>query len=239
MARLKYLNVREMRQEFLARVQSHRLFVHDEGLKILGVFLDEFDVSRVYPEQWWIDKLGCRNEVRSSVPIDMMMSMMRQQLQNLFSEFLCYTIPTTEAFNQIKQFVGNSELHEHMAGSGYWAYLLQQHGVKVKAFSKPDGIYNVARAKKFTYIEYGDVTRARLPCDVALMLSWVPHGSNAPLPLLEKMRTGQKMVYIGDWGCCGDYQLHDYIELRFREVGEYNPPRLMEIKDHVGFYEKQ
>jgi hypothetical protein len=212
-------------------------------LKRLKTFLKQFDVSKSYPEEWWMDMLHCYrrgDNLYAHKDCDFLeLSLIRHQLSDLLTAFASYSLPTVEALNKIKHFVGNQCIHEHMAGSGYWAYHLRKIGVQIDAFTKDDGQYPICDANRFIDVAEQDIIDAELPIGAVLMLSWVPHGSNAPLYILKKMQRSQRLIYIGDKSCCGDDEMHDFLHLYFKQIDSHEIPQLMELNAGMWFYERK
>ena len=232
-----YNNADAMRREWQGRAASHRFFALGDSLEKLADFLNIFDVSKAYPEKWWAETLGCQKKSCRG-KFDFNLGFIRSQMFDLFNDFICYSIPTWEALELITEFVGPGKIYEHMAGTGYWAYLLKRRECNIEAFDGWDDTFRIATAKLFTDVAYADVETAELPRDATLMLSWVPHGSNAPLRMLGEMASGQKLIYIADRGCCGGSDLHRCIDRNFVEVSYYDFPQMLEVGDAMWLYRK-
>jgi hypothetical protein len=133
-----------------------------------------------------------------------------------------------------------------LAGSGYWAWLLRQHGADVAASDlNPPGenTKNQWHRGETTHTEVvaADAVDAVtvLGDDRVLLLSWPPYddpiGANALAAYL-----GPRVIYIGEGesGCCGDDDMCSAIRTGWHEVAEHRPVQWYGMHDYVTVYER-
>lgn len=143
-----------------------------------------------------------------------------RQGRDTFTTQYAWAIPSREAVVAIVSHVGDRRLLEVGAGTGLWARLLDDAGVKVTATDNYH--WSVAGRKAGRprpYMRVGlyyDVARMgaeravrQHPDHKALMICWPPY--NEPMAARAlKAFTGDRLVYIGeaDGGCNGDKAFH-------------------------------
>lgn len=152
-----------------------------------------------------------------------------------------WAIPNDEALTAIAKFTNS--IVEIGAGTGYWAYLLSQYGVKVVAYDiAVPTIHNNKWDHKTLHfpVQHGDVLSVNQHQSKTLMLCWPPYHkpmSDAAL----KLYTGNKVIYIGegDGGCTGTDEFHELLRTNFRCVKDIDIPNWDGIHDSVGLYERK
>lgn len=137
-------------------------------------------------------------------------------------------------------------LVDPLAGSGWWAYLLEQDHVDVLASdaNPPDGTdantwhrggahLPLLRLDAVDAVERGGPLRT-------LLLSWPPYDSDIGAQILAAYR-GSRIIYIGEgWGgCCGDDGMFQQFESDWSEVAEHRPIQYYGIRDWVTVYERK
>ncbi len=116
-----------------------------------------------------------------------------------------------------------------MAGTGYLADLLNQHGVDTLA-------YDLAPRR----VMYGTVRRGHGPftvkrhgADRTLILSWPPMHDPIGEQILRAYR-GNKVIYIGEWGdSCGSPGLFSALDREWLSLDEHHPIRWHQMHDIV------
>jgi hypothetical protein len=101
-----------------------------------------------------------------------------------------WAVPTQQAIDAIAKYA--SKVIEIGAGSGYWAWLLNQVGVVVTAYDfipRPDTWYPV---------RVGDESSVLWHRDATLFLCWPPSGSDMALNALLNY-AGEYVIYVGEW----------------------------------------
>ena len=126
-----------------------------------------------------------------------------------------WAVPSMEALDRIAAL---GPIIEIGAGTGYWAYLLRELGVDVKAFDvAPPGAVNVKNgwhdgAETWTKVCRGGPERAAYEAHRTLFLCWPPYDTPMAYHALKCYR-GNTLVYIGEdsYGCTGDEAFHDLL----------------------------
>lgn len=115
-----------------------------------------------------------------------------------------WAVPNDEAIEVIAALA--RPVVEIGAGTGYWAWLLQQDGVTVHAFDEKPGDNHWCDGEPWTNVQVGDHTAlATVEPGSALMLCWPPYDSSMARDCITAY-TGDTLIYIGedDGGCCAD-----------------------------------
>jgi hypothetical protein len=101
-----------------------------------------------------------------------------------------WAVPTDDAIATIARHA--RQIVEIGSGSGYWAWMLEQAGIRVQAFD--------VASPRFTWHQVHSGTSAdaaRYP-DHALFLCWPPWATSMAFDTLRAYR-GQTVVYVGEW----------------------------------------
>ena len=151
-----------------------------------------------------------------------------------------WAIPTEEAIRAIAKF-SNNKIVEIGAGTGYWAWLLQQVGVTVHAYDKY--LENNPYKHEHTYTELkkgGHNTLRKYNHEWTLFLCWPPFDDPMASRCLRRF-TGRKFIYIGEseYGCTGDNRFHEALDKWWNRIDEINIPQWNGIHDYVQMYERK
>jgi hypothetical protein len=122
-----------------------------------------------------------------------------------------------------------------LAGTGYWAYLLQQMGVDVIA----SDIHPPERT--WTHVEVADAAAAVAGMsDRTLLLSWPPHRRPAGTRVLRAF-PGSRVIYLGEdfGGCCGTAAMFDLLRDEWGEVAEHTPIQWPGSHDYVTVFDRR
>lgn len=126
-----------------------------------------------------------------------------------------WAVPNMAAINEIAR---HGKVVEIGAGSGYWAYLLREHGVDVVAYDEKP-YENKWCNNIWTDVVEGDATAAAAHPNRALFLCWPPYDSPMAYEALRAHMDagGQKLIYVGEGvgGCTGDDLFHELIDESF------------------------
>jgi hypothetical protein len=131
------------------------------------------------------------------------------------------------------------------AGGGYWAGLLRARGADVIAYDcAPAGEErNVQAHRKWSEVERGPASIAKLYPDRALFLCWPPFKlPMAHIALAAYLRAGgQTLAYIGEGngGCTADDAFFDLIETSMIEVDSHALHQWPGIRDYLTIYTRK
>lgn len=132
-----------------------------------------------------------------------------------------------------------------MAGTGYWAWLLRQHGADVAAsdLTPPGGATKNhwhRSAALHTEVVSADAVDAVTVFgdDRVLLLSWPPYDDPIGAEVIEAY-AGKRIVYIGEnnGGCCGNDHMWGLLH-SWAEVAEHKPVQWYGLHDWVTVFER-
>ena len=205
--------------------------------------VQDFDFTALHPEEEWDDLF---RKIKSFDQFGTMQFSFRHIFNSLFS----YSIPTMEALHRIKELVGDRVVKEYMAGTGYWAHLMQKVGIQVIATDMRSETIKSQTGehasdygmihKNYIPMEEEDIANATADPNQVIMLSWVPYASSIANNLLKTMSSGQMLILIGEssGGCTGDDEMFDILGEHFNEIEEIDIPQFYGIHDAVFIYQK-
>jgi hypothetical protein len=158
---------------------------------------------------------------------------------DLVSEYAwTITDPDTVAF--VAKHCG-PQVVDPLAGSGYWAWLLGQHGIDVAASDLKPGANDWHRHGVHLPVARQEGPHAvRLAGrDRTLLLSWPPYSMPVGAELVAAYQ-GDRIVYIGEgpYGCCGDEDMWELLEAGWTEVASHRPVQWYGLRDWVTVYER-
>ncbi|WP_330233973.1 hypothetical protein OHA40_16870 [Nocardia sp. NBC_00508] len=149
-------------------------------------------------------------------------------VQTILQSAYAYAIPSPETLNWAKTFSEGRTVVELGAGRGYWAGLLADVDVAVRAFDSepPDKVANAsfpaAEGQRDAWYPVGglDEFEAELNGDSVLFLCWPP-GWGDPMASkaleLFETRRGRRLIYVGEpkGGKTGDDAFFDQLSNRW------------------------
>lgn len=144
-----------------------------------------------------------------------------------------WAVPTDEALDVIAQY---GPIIEIGAGTGYWAALLQDRGVEVKAYDKhpvETGHNWYHRINKsFTTVLPGRSRNVKRFPKHTLLLCWPPWDEEFAFDCVRKYR-GQHIIYIGEGprGMTGDAKFHSYMYKNFDVIQRVGIPQWYGVHD--------
>lgn len=162
-----------------------------------------------------------------------------------------WAVPNAEAIEAIKAL--DLPVLEVGAGTGYWAWMLDEAGVRVAAydecpphlainayFTKDSPVYFDVR-----FGEANDVVRSwSLASDLsgkpyALMLVWPDYNERFAYDAL-RLYNGDTFIYVGEGsgGCTGDDAFHDLLREKWTEQVEIDIPQWGGMNDYMTIYRK-
>lgn len=167
----------------------------------------------------------------------------RVDRHELCSEF-SWTVTDPVTVDFVQAHAGQS-VNDPLAGSGWWAWLLEQAGVDVIAsdINPPDGTpannwhhhpthVDVARMDAADAVKLGG-------SPWTLLLSWPPYDSDVGERMLAAY-TGRRVIYIGEGegGCCGNDAMFAAFERDWCEIATHRPVQFYGMHDYITVYER-
>lgn len=148
--------------------------------------------------------------------------------QTILQAAYTYAVPSPETLAWVKNFAGDRKVVELGAGRGYWARLLADGGLPVRAFDSepPDSSENASFPKAgrqqsvWFPVDDLDGFGSELNADAVLFLCWPPGWGNRmaseALELFES-RGGRRVIYLGEskGGKTGDDAFFDGLSDRW------------------------
>jgi hypothetical protein len=175
-----------------------------------------------------------------------------RQLRNLGGDFYRrdyfakeygWSVPSQEAVDKVKEFVGSDNIIEIGAGHGAWAKIMQDAGIQITptdsfsdrgAFVPKDNAYTDVQDLKAmdALAQYSGYN--------ALMMSWPPYDEPLAADSLLAF-TGGKLIFIGEGegGCTGDDRFFEVLNANWKNVGGVNIPRWTGIWDRLYLWERK
>ncbi len=111
-------------------------------------------------------------------------------LKATIAHHFAWAVPTEEAIRTVR--AHGRDVVEIGAGSGYWAWLMRQAGIRVAAYDREPPRFT------WTPVARGDERCVLQQCSETLFLCWPPWGSDMALNALTLHR-GPYLAYVGEW----------------------------------------
>lgn len=153
-----------------------------------------------------------------------------------------YAVPSSEALATIEKY---SPIIELGAGTGYWAWLLQERGADVVAYDTrpPAGKAKNPWCYPFTYTQVyrgGQSVLRRGQRHRALMLCWPPHGEDMAFECLKAFQ-GTTLIYVGEGngGCTANHKFFDLLRAQWRVIDEVSIPQWDCIRDSLSVWRRR
>lgn len=115
-----------------------------------------------------------------------------------FADYVSWAIPSRGALEFIQHHVGDSLLFEVGCGTGIWALLLKELGVRVQATDLQPECRHV-KVRYDDSIQYGEITD--IPDMAVLFICWPTYQSEWATEMLKMFR-GNRIIYIGEMEGC-------------------------------------
>ena len=205
----QYQNIQEA-QELAKGLATHFRY-GDAGVeRALLQFFSDYDPSRLYPTDWWLDVLRQFGDPRHAHDT---------ALRSIYSAVFSWSLPCQQALDDIANFSGQ-RLASYGSGAGYWEYLLSLHyGIDVVC-------HDILLRNRFTEMKQQRHADVSVQSDDTLFLAWLP-GETAIDPdieaLLNQTQSGQKLVLVGEpadeYGyprTCGTQRFFHYLRQHFK-----------------------
>lgn len=167
-------------------------------------------------------------------------------LREKFVKQFSWSIPCIEAINFFKSHVNSSILFDLMAGTGFWAKILNNEGIKTVAididpssdnkFGNNARFYPVKRHDAVTVSE--KIRKINKPVNV--LLSWIPNRSNIGEIVCKNLPISSRIFLMGEGfgGYCGSDEMFEYLNNNFSEIASCNLPNFPGIHDYLSCWEK-
>lgn len=139
----------------------------------------------------------------------------------------------------VAKWIGSRKCLEVMAGAGWLAKALNDHGVIIKATDDHSWDIKHKNIKRVFPVENIEAIKAieKFPDSEVLIISWPPYNEPEAYETIKIWGNDRPIVYIGEWdGCTADKQFHNH----FREDKRYafSIPSFPNLHDHIyiGYY---
>lgn len=108
------------------------------------------------------------------------------------------------------------------AGTGYMVYHLRKNNINIDGVVDKKGRYGFKRNFMTKRLIVGDYTTMAIDKYGAFILSWPDYSSGAGTKFLQRMKSGDKLVYQGEGsgGCCADDEFFEILDNDFIELEE-------------------
>lgn len=118
-----------------------------------------------------------------------------------------WAVPSAEAIGVL---ASHAPLVEVGAGTGYWAWLVKQHGAKIIAYDE-----NASQPPRWTEVEHGDARAIARHEGSNLFLCWPSYESPMAFEALTHFK-GERVIYVGELGGrTADHKFHDELVTTF------------------------
>ncbi len=142
-----------------------------------------------------------------------------------------WAIPTARSMELIATFT--DRVVEIGAGSGYWAWMMSQAGISVRAFDAcpPEALWHPVRV--------GDERSIEKHRSRTLFLCWPPSGMPMASNALDLYR-GRHLIFVGEWGHgCADSKYFAAVRRDFDLVGGDSIPQWFMRDDRLMVFERK
>lgn len=179
-------------------------------------FADEETLIRAFPLSG-----ACRHEMRASLAT--------HASRSYAIPFYAHAIPDRPAIATIAEL--DKPVLELGSGRGYWAWQLEQSGVRV--------VCEEPHAYEWYWRAPERVHHRSLPRDHALFFCWPTYDVSWPARALREFQ-GNTVIYVGegDGGCTADAAFHRLLEQRFAETERIYIPQWDGIHDELTIWQR-
>lgn len=132
-------------------------------------------------------------------------------------------------------------LVDPMAGTGWWAHVLAEHGVDTVSSDIAPGDNQWHKGSPlWVPIETAPAAEAvAAHPDRTLFLSWPPYDSDAGLLALGSYKGSRAIViHEGEGGCIGNDAMFDHLAAEWTEVASHVPVQWFGLHDRIDVYER-
>ena len=161
----------------------------------------------------------------------------RQEFVSRYS----WTVPDPDSVDFVAKYAENG-LVDPMAGTGYWAYILEQAGVDVVSYDlhPGDNPWHLHSALHTDVIRMNAVQSVKLHPDRTLLLAWPPYSETIGERTVQAY-PGDRVIYMGEGsgGCTGTDALHRRFDRRWEEIDEHIPIQWWGLHDRITVYQRR
>ena len=155
------------------------------------------------------------------------------QYRREWAKKYAWAIPNAEAIERI---VEESPIVEIGAGTGYWAWLIDQKGGDIICYD----VDPPTDEEAWYDVKWGDHEKASAFPNRTLFLSWVSYNEDWGLKALKNYE-GDTVIVIGEGsgGCTGDSGFHSRLAHNWKVVDSVNIPQWYGIHDYMRVYKRK
>jgi hypothetical protein len=159
-----------------------------------------------------------------------------------------WAIPSPSTLLWILEALDGRPVVEMGAGTGYWAWMLEQLGVDIVAYDEHPPLKgknswhcrNDQPGAQYFDIQVGTPEVLADHADRALFLSWPPYHNDMGYQAL-KAYPGDMLIEIGEgaWGCTGTEEFHDLLEKEWNSVDRGRMTQWSGIHDNITLWRRK
>lgn len=145
-----------------------------------------------------------------------------------------WAIPSDEVIEMIVSFCSGFPVIELGAGSGYWAWLLEQAGLRVAAFDS-----NAAQPPHWIEVKEVAYLNWQAHFQHTLFLCWPSLNSNMAIDALRNY-LGNRVIYVGEWlGRTADAEFHQQLSQSWTLIHSHPIPNWPGYSDKIYIFDKE
>lgn len=171
------------------------------------------------------------NQINGTDSLELNSYLKRGELTKKYS----FAIPSQIALETIAKY---SPIIEIGAGSGYWAYLLDQIPVDIEAFDKEQAQWDWN--KKWFPVNKGDHTIVQRYPYRTLFLCWPNYDDDFAVETLKRY-PGETFIYVGEGegGCVANDAFFKELRTNWEEIESIAIPQWAGIHDYLSVYKRK
>jgi len=155
----------------------------ENALAVLRRFLNDYNPAILHSREWWQQELKQFGDARYGHD---------KILRGIHSAVFSWSLPDRQTLTSIAEFSRGTRLYSCGAGSALWERLLSDH------FSIEVVATDFEPRHSYLPIIVEDYSKSTINEDDAIFLSWVIRGDAGVLNVLNNMKSGQKLVLVGE-----------------------------------------
>jgi len=198
------------------------------------------DIERFGPGgQDWINPSEETEEYRKTHDLYLKNIMGDYYRRKQFIENYGWSVPTKEAIEKLKSFIGGEQVLEVGSGLGLWAKLMRDIGINIIATEmEPDSSKNNYIGERVPHTEIerinGMEAISKYGNSGVLFISWPPYDNPLANDIVKSFK-GNKIIFVGEGsgGCTGDDSFFCTIQNQWQEAGSVQIPRWTGIYDKI------